>query len=157
MLGVVYGVLFALQAALLFRAGVQRSGLVFTAGRSVIGVIGGTALGYALIVYPLLGAAFGHGYPEVPLFGMAPCPTTIATFGLLLLARPPLLRHLLAIPLVWAILGSLAAVPQGMIEDVGLFITGVVAVTVVLMRDRHARHLDTTDADHRQHRVPIEV
>jgi hypothetical protein len=39
-----------------------------------------------MVVYPLLGIRFGHSYPRAPLFGVAPCPTTIFTFGLLLWA-----------------------------------------------------------------------
>ena len=80
--------------------------------------------------------ALGHGWPESPLFGMAPCPTAIVTFGLLLLAAPPLPRHLLLIPLLWAVLAPLAAVPQGAVEDLGLLVIGVAATTVVLWRDR---------------------
>lgn len=138
-LGTIYAVLFVLQAVLLLRSGVLRDGLTFTTGRGATGALGWLSLAYALIAYPLIGVALGHGYPEAPLLGMAPCPTTIATFGFLLLARPPLPRHLLAIPLVWAILGPLGAVPQGMTEDVGLFVIGVVATVSVFSRDRGTR------------------
>lgn len=41
--------------------------------------------------------------------------------------------------LVWAILGPLGAVPQGMIEDVGLFVIGVIATVVVIACDGRAR------------------
>jgi hypothetical protein len=92
-------------------------------------------MGYALVVYPLLGIALGHPHPEAPLFGAAPCPTTIVTFGLLLFARPPLPTHLLVVPMAWAILGPLGAVPQGATEDIGLFIVGVIAVGLVVVRD----------------------
>lgn len=135
-LGGAYAVAFVAQAMLLVRAGVVRDDLVVTSGHGPVGVVGWSALAYALIIYPLLGIALGHGYPEAPLFGMAPCPTTIATFGLLLLARPPLPRHLFVVPLLWAVLGPLGAVPQGMIEDLGLFAVGVLAVAVVLVGDR---------------------
>ena len=145
-LGAVYAALFIVQAVLFFRAGVLRGELTFTVGKGLPGVVGWLALGYALVVYPLLGIALGHGYPEAPLFGMAPCPTTIATFGLLLLARAPLPRHLLVIPFVWAILGPLGAVPQGVVEDLGLFVVGVLAVTIVLVRDRRPSPLNTVPA-----------
>jgi len=135
-LGTVYAVLFSIQAGLLVRAGVLRRDLTFTTGHGAAGIIGWALVGFALLVYPLIGVALGHGYPEAPLFGMAPCPSTIATLGFLLLAKAPLPRHLLTIPLIWSVLGPLGAVPQGMTEDLGLFAAGVVAVGIVMRRDR---------------------
>ena len=138
MLGTVYAVLFVVEGALLFRAGVVRGDLMFTTGRGPAGVVGWVLVSFALVVYPLIGVALGHGYPEAPLFGMAPCPTTIATLGFLLLAGAPLPRHVLAVPLVWAVLGPLGAVPQGMVEDLGLFAAGILAVVIIVARDRRS-------------------
>jgi len=135
-LGAAYGVMFIAQAGLFLRAGMVRGGLIFTSGHGIAGLIGWAALGYALLVYPLLSIALGHGWPQAPLFGMAPCPSTIATFGLLLLAAPPLPRHLLTIPLAWAVLAPLAAVGHGLYEDLGLAVVGALTVAVVLIRDR---------------------
>ena len=135
-LGTIYAGLFIVQAGLFLRAGIGRDELTFTSGHGVAGAVGWLSLAYALVAYPLTGIALGHAYPEAPLFGVAPCPTTIATFGLLLLAGAPLPRHLLAVPLLWAVLGPLGAVPQGMLEDVGLFVIGVAATVIVLIRDR---------------------
>lgn len=83
-----------------------------------------------------IGSALGHGWPQGPLFGMAPCPSTIVTFGLLLLVAPPLPTHLLVIPAIWAVLAPLAAVGHGVLEDLGLAVVGLTAVTIVLVRDR---------------------
>ena len=46
--------------------------------------VGATFVAYAAVVYPLIGVAIGHRYPELPMFGVTPCPVTIFTFGLLL-------------------------------------------------------------------------
>lgn len=135
-LGVVGAVVFVSGAALLFRAGVVRADLRFRFVAEPLPILAAAALAYALVVYPVIGIILGHGYPHAPLLGAAPCPTTIATFGLLLLARPPLPAHLLAMPMVWAVLGPLGAVPQGIVEDVALFVVGVAATTLILMRDR---------------------
>lgn len=135
-LGSIYAVLFVLQGGLMVRAGILRRGLEFTAGHGAAGKTGWVLLAFALLIYPVIGIASGHGYPQAPLFGMAPCPTTIATFGLLLLARAPLPRHVLVIPIVWAVLGPLGAVPQGMTEDLGLFAAGVLTTAIVFVRDR---------------------
>ena len=68
---------------------------------------------------------------------MAPCPTTIATFGLLLLVAPPVPRRLLVVPFAWAILAPPAAMVRGVYEDAGLLIAGVATVRGVLLRDHH--------------------
>jgi pimeloyl-ACP methyl ester carboxylesterase len=156
----VYGALLVYQAFLLVRAGLFGDRLRFTARNGLAGRAGWAALAYALVVYPLIGVALGHGYPEAPLLGMAPCPTTIATFGLLLLVRPPLPRHLLTIPLIWAVLAPLAAVGHGYPEDLGLFVVGVTAVVVVLVRDRRsprARAGHRNSADGPALRAPMEM
>ncbi|HEU4515188.1 MAG TPA: DUF6064 family protein [Nocardioidaceae bacterium] len=133
-LSAVYATLFVVQAGLFARAAAVRS-LRFGRGSGLSGWVGWGSLAYALVLYPALAVALGHGWPEIPLLGMAPCPSAIATFGLLLLARPPVPRHLLAIPLVWAVMAPLAAVGRGVYEDIGLFVVGVVAVAVILHRD----------------------
>ena len=138
-LGAAYAVLFIIQACLFVRAGIIRRDLAFTSGHGAAGWIGWAALGYALFVYPVLGIALGHGWPQAPLFGMAPCPSTIATFGLLLLVAPPLPRHLLMVPAIWAVLAPLAAVGHGVYEDVGLAVVGVLTVALVVVRDRRRR------------------
>jgi hypothetical protein len=138
-LGVAYAVLFLAQGHLLARAGVVAHELEFLTSNGWSGVLGWVALGYAVLVYPVLGALLGHGWPESPLLGMAPCPTTIATFGLLLLARPPVPHRLLVVPLVWALLAPPAAMGRGVYEDAGLLLAGVVAVAVIVLRDRRLR------------------
>ena len=70
---------------------------------------------YAMLLYPAIGALAGQSYPAVPVFGVAPCPLVIFTFGVLLLADPLPLR-LLIVPLLWSLVGGSAAlllqVPQ---------------------------------------------
>jgi hypothetical protein len=46
---------------------------------------------YALLIYELLGYWAGHGLMAGPMLRVAPCPTTIFTIGVLLLARGSLL------------------------------------------------------------------
>ena len=62
----------------------------------------------ATLAYPTLGMLAGHIYPAVPVFGLAPCPTTIFTIGVLLLANWSAACWLLVIPGTWAALGGSA-------------------------------------------------
>ena len=73
----------------------------------------------ALAAYPIASLFAGHRYPAAPTFGL-PCPTTIYTFGILLLATPPVRAALWIAPVAWAAVGSAGAVTLGMHEDLML-------------------------------------
>lgn len=139
-LGWLYAALFALQAYLFGRAALRRD-LAYRVSNGAGGLVGWAAIGYAVVAYPLLGAALDHGWPESPLLGMAPCPTTILTFGLLLLATPPIPHRLLVVPLVWALLAPPAALDRGVYEDLGLLVVGITATAWILLRDRRLRRM----------------
>lgn len=63
------------------------------------------------------------------MFGVAPCPTTIFTLGVLMLARQSASMWLAAIPIAWALIGSTAAVLLGVREDLGLLASVVALLT----------------------------
>ena len=130
----IFGALFACQAWLLGRAAV-RGAVSFGGPRGPSAWLGGAAVGYALIVYPVLGQLGDHPYPRSPSFGM-PCPTTIFTLGLLLLTRGRVPWWLVVIPVVWAAIGTSAAVTLGVREDLGLAAAALALVVVLALRGR---------------------
>ncbi|TGQ38487.1 MULTISPECIES: DUF6064 family protein [unclassified Mesorhizobium] len=81
--------------------------------------MGAAFLFYTAVLYPLIGMATGHTYPEMPMFGVTPCPVTIFTFGMLLLTTQRLPRWLLVIPFVfvWSLIGGSAAIALGVTQD----------------------------------------
>lgn len=128
-----FGAFFLAQAMLLLAAALKDRAVTFGRTRDWNTYVGIALIVYAMLVYPLLGMALGHSYPRAPMFGVAPCPTTIFTFGMLLLAARPRLL-LLMIPLVWSVIGFFAAINLGVSEDVGLLLAGVITAIVVLQR-----------------------
>lgn len=152
-LGVVYTCLFVVQAYLLTRVAV-RGHVAFCIRNGRSGVLGWTMLAYATAIYPVLGLLLGHGWPEAPLLGMAPCPTVIATFGFLLLARPPIPVRLLVVPFIWALLAPPAAMGRGVYEDAGLLLAGVLTVVVISIRDHWRRPRARRDPDVPQAHAP---
>ena len=131
-----FAALFVVEGVLLIRLGVVgHRRLTFAPRRDAHGVAGALLLLYALAGYPLLGYLLGHRWPATPTFGV-PCPTTIFTLGLLLWAARPVPRALLAIPLLWAIVGSVAALRLGMTEDYGLTVAAVVVALLALAGQR---------------------
>ena len=129
-----FGAFFLLQAMVLLWAG-MRGRLSFRPRGDVYGVTGGLFIVYAMVVYPLLGLAFGHRYPESPVFGVAPCPITIFTFGLLLWTDAPVPRYVPVIPLLWSLVGFTAALTLGTREDTGLLVAGLLGTALLVWRD----------------------
>jgi len=92
---------------------------------------------YAAVVYGVLGTVLGHGWPGAPVFGVAPCPTTIFTFALLILLRAPM--WLAVVPLLWAAIGSTASVLLDVTEDLGLLASALLyLITIVPERARRS-------------------
>lgn len=112
-----FAALFVAEALLLLWWG--RGTEPAQATRSYGMTVGMAAIVFAMVVYPLLGAFLGHGYPSSPGFGVTPCPTTIFTFGVVaMLGRQ--FFPLLVIPVIWTAVGSVAALRFGVLEDYGM-------------------------------------
>lgn len=129
------GVLFA-ATGLGFAWITARGTLSFAWRRDAWAILGLALILYAMIGYPLVGLAVGHSYPRAPVFGVAPCPTTIFTFGVLLLASTRVPVWLLVVPAVWSLFGASAAVLLGIREDLLLPVAGVAGTVGILLRNR---------------------
>ncbi|HEU5103505.1 MAG TPA: DUF6064 family protein, partial [Roseiflexaceae bacterium] len=115
-----FGILFIIQAILWLVFGVVLPKLAFQLDINPYSVAGIVLIAYAMLIYPLIGTLLGHGYPRSPSFGVAPCPTTIFTFGLLLWTNARVPKSLLVIPFIWSLIGFTAAITLGIREDIGL-------------------------------------
>jgi hypothetical protein len=143
-----FAVAFVLEALLLAWAGVVRRRLRFRFRRSVRGWAGLALAAYGLGVYPLTSVLSGHAWPAMPVFGVAPGPTTVFTLGLLLLAEERIPVHLVAIPLLWTLVGGSAAWLLDVPEDLALPAAGLLLVgvtRVALRRDRRKLRADRDD------------
>lgn len=124
----IFGSLFIIQGLLFYFHGVLRKEMLFEYQKDLKSLIAIIFFLYALIFYPLLGYTFGHKYPYNPTFGL-PCPTTIFTFGVLLLMVQPK-KILFIIPLIWSVIGFTAALNLGIYEDIGLLVAGLATLVV---------------------------
>jgi Family of unknown function (DUF6064) len=124
-------VLFVVQSAALVYAGIYRR-IDFGLAPGPAIWVGASFVVYAAVAYPLIGMAAGHYASELPMFGVTPCPTTIFTFGILLLTvrRPPTV--LLVIPTLWSVIGGSAAFLLHVPQDWPLLLTSAVAVPMIL-------------------------
>jgi hypothetical protein len=130
-----FGILNIAQGFIILYSGIVKSKLTFTYHPNLYGITGILIIVYALIVYPVIGYFSGHAYPYSPTFGL-PCPTTIFTMGLLLLVDRRLSLWVLAIPLLWSIVGTSAALNFGIKEDAGLLVSGVATFVLIIHKNR---------------------
>ena len=129
-----FGVLFIIQGLLFFEVGVWKDWLKFRLEWSPFGITGGILIIYAMLIYPIIGAKLGHGYPYAPMFGVAPCPATIFTFGILLWTTNKISWWILVIPVLWSVIGFTAAINLGILEDTGLLVAGILGILLLLDR-----------------------
>lgn len=133
----IFGSLFVLEGLLIIREGwSSREGLPFRWQGGLYSVFGALSVLYAMAVYPLLGFLSGHVYPRSPMFGVTPCPVTIFTFGIFLFSERKVPPALLAIPLLWSLLGGSAAWALGVPEDYGLLAAGIFGSVLILFANR---------------------
>lgn len=131
-----FAALFALQGVL-FAGYALRARRIFRFRTDVFGWSGLLLCLFALAVYPLLGWLAGHGWPRTGVFGVAPAPTTIFTFGMLLMLEGGAPLYLFAIPLLWSLAGGSAAVFILRIpEDVSLLAAGVLGSCLLIWKRR---------------------
>lgn len=133
---IVFGAFFIVQGILFIIFGVIKQGIVFDYKIDKNTIVGGILIAYALVIYSAIGMILGHIYPSAPIFGVAPCPTTIFTFGLFLFTKK-LPKMVVIIPLLWSVIGFTAALKLGVREDIGLLLAGLISATMVIIRDRN--------------------
>jgi len=132
-----FAAVFLVEAVALAIVGVSLEKLRFgNPKRSVASWTGAVFIAYAALVYPLIGMANGRSYDELPMFGVTPCPVTIFTFGVFLLAAQPVSRWLLVIPFAWSLIGGSAAIVLAVPQDWVLLVSGLIAIPLVVHRDR---------------------
>lgn len=135
----VFGIFFIIQGLVFLYWGLIKEQIKFQLTRDLAGYIGGLLIVYALVIYPIIGSLLGHSYPYSPCFGVAPCPTTIFTFGMLLWTNKKFAKSILFIPLMWSMIGFTAAIKLGIKEDIGLLAAGVVSVITIFIANKDNR------------------
>lgn len=144
----IFGLFYVLQGILFLLVGTIRGRLSFRFNDRPLPILGACFILYAMVIYPLLGRAFGHSYPRVPLFGVAPCPTTIFTFGILLWATKSVPAYLLVIPFLWSLIGMSAALNLRVPQDYGLVVAGILGTALILIQNcKVKRPAQPTPAD----------
>jgi hypothetical protein len=129
-----FGLLFIIEGSGLAYVAIARCEIRFSLHAGLSTWAGAALAAYAFLLYPLSGILSGQVYPEMPTFGITPCPLTLFTVGLFLMTSH-LPRWLLIIPFIWSLIGGSAAVLLEVPQDWALLIAGFVAVPIMLLRE----------------------
>ena len=124
-----------------------RNSFFFEPRRNLATFAGVFLVAYALVVYALVNGLTGHHYPEMPTFGVTPCPLTLFTLGFLLLARMPHPWGLWLIPLLWSLIGGSAAFLLHVPSDWLLLFGGMGALGIALLARKAQQRWPTGSSD----------
>lgn len=127
----VFAILFVVESGFLLFAGTIMGTLSFKIKPDAFGVAGALLVLYSLVGYPLIEVLLGRGYPKLLAFGLVPCPTTVFTLGILLWSSKKPKWYVLAIPVLYALTGLVPAW-VGIVEDIGLFVSGLVTIIMLI-------------------------
>jgi len=128
---------FLLQAAFFFWWGVVRGRLSFAPSGNAWTPVAWALVAYSL-AYPGINAVQHLTLFRIPAFGV-PCPTTIFTAGLLMLAAPRS-RLLAVVPVIWSLVGGSAAFLLGVPADYALPVAGIALAIFSFPSDDLRRH-----------------
>lgn len=138
--GYIFGICCVLQG-LMFLYSISRSDITVGSRDITYILIGILFVLYAIIGYQIFGYYLGHVYPKYFAVGLLPCPTTIFTFGILLIINEKIPIKYLVIPLMVSLGGILAAY-KGIYEDIGLIIAGILGTILIILRDAQVKRKD---------------
>jgi Family of unknown function (DUF6064) len=125
---------FVVQGLLLFKVGLSGGKLRQQCRFDWPTTLGAVIIGFALLVYPLIGLFAGFGFARLPMFGVTPASLTLFTLGVFLMADRVFPRALWVLPLLWTIVGGAAALVFGLPQDLALLASAVLAVTAIWKR-----------------------
>lgn len=136
-----FGIFYIILSILIAYHGIIKKSLHFEIRNDFRSIVSLFLIFYSMILYSLIGFASGHFYPYAPVFGVAPCPNTIFTFGIILLHRGKIKPCIIVIPFLWSLIGFVAALKLGIYEDIGLLLSGIITVVLIILNYRKSKVL----------------
>jgi hypothetical protein len=130
----IYGAAFVVQGLLLVWA-VLRGRLAFRRHAGLFGWIG-LALAIVAVAWPLVDWLAGQRWQAGRVAGLAPAPTTVLTFGLLLLAKGRTPLYLAIIPLLWTLVAGATAWILSIPQDLALPVVGAGGFGLLLWKNK---------------------
>jgi hypothetical protein len=131
----IFGGLFILQGVLFLIDTFLRNNLEFEFKAQSKYYIAYFFIVFGLIIYPVLIYFLENSLQTTITLGL-PCPTTIFTFGILMLTTQKFSKYLLIIPSLWALIGTSAAFNFGVYPDYLMIISAIIANFFLIRRKK---------------------
>uniref|UniRef100_UPI003561CD8E DUF6064 family protein n=1 Tax=Salegentibacter sp. TaxID=1903072 RepID=UPI003561CD8E len=90
---------------------------------------------FGVFIYPVLIYFLESSLEKIITLGL-PCPSTILTFGFLMLTKPKLSKYILVIPALWTIVGTSAAFNFGVYPDYFMALSALIAIIYLITRKK---------------------
>jgi hypothetical protein len=129
-----FGILFFIQGILFIVEGFRKK-IEFSLGGKTAKYAGYFFILFGLIIYPVIGFLIENSLLKTISLGL-PCPTTILTFGFLMLTKNKFSKYLLIIPTLWAIIGTGAAIQFEVYQDYIMLVAAIIADIYLIRRKK---------------------
>ncbi len=130
-----FGAVFILQGIFFLIEALIKKRIVFEFRKKLIDYVGYVFILYGLIIYPVLSFLSEKSLHRIIAPGL-PCPSTILTFGFLILTNRKFPKYLIIIPSLWAIIGTSAAFNFGVYQDYLMIFAVIVADIYLITRKK---------------------
>ena len=130
-LAFVFGAAFIVQGLLILINTFRNDKLIFIFSSQTKHYFGYFFILFGLIIYPILSYFIQGSFNRTIALGL-PCPSTIFTFGFLMMMGNKFPQYLLIIPSLWAMVGVGAAIQFGVYQDFAMPITAIIAGTIII-------------------------
>ena len=131
----IFGGLFVLQGLFFLFETFSRKKLEFEFRGKLMDYVAYFFIIFGIVIYPILLFFLENSLETTITLGL-PCPSTILTFGFLMLTSTKLSKYLLIVPALWTIIGTSAAFNFGVYPDYLMAISALVAIVYLFMKKR---------------------
>lgn len=131
----VFGGFFVLQGLIFLIETFSRKKLEFEFNGKIMDFIAYFFLVFGVFIYPVLIYFLESSLEKIITLGL-PCPSTILTFGFLMLTKPKLSKYILVIPALWTIVGTSAAFNFGVYPDYFMALSALIAIIYLITRKK---------------------
>lgn len=135
-----FGGFFVLQGLIFLFETFTKKKLEFEFNGKIMDYIAYFFLIFGIAIYPLLIYFLENSLERTITLGL-PCPSTILTFGFLMLTKPGLSKYIIVIPALWTIVGTSAAFNFGVYPDYFMAVSALIAIIYLIARKKESnRH-----------------
>ncbi len=145
----VFGGLFVIQGIFLIMESVRKKNIFTAETGSSRWYLAVSFMLFGLLIYPLISWLAEGSLALTISFGL-PCPTTLFTFGFLLMLGRSARVYLFIIPVLWSLVGISAAMNFGIYQDLTMpLVAGFCLVWWLILQrsDREARTIPITEME----------